>query len=365
MRTQAAVLRTAHGPFTTETVDLTGPGPGEVLVRVAGVGMCHTDLLARHGAPVTRPMVFGHEGAGVVEAVGAGVRTVVPGDHVVLSFDSCGWCRRCLTGDPAYCVEFNSRNLSGVRADGSTPMLDVSGDLVSARWFGQSSFATHAIATERNVVVVDRSLPLTMLGPLGCGIQTGAGSVLLALKVRPGSSIAVFGTGAVGLAAVMAARVAGASEIIAVDLHAGRRQLALELGATRAIDGADPDIAAQIVGWTGGAEFAFDTTGVSSVIATALGSIRERGVCGLVGVGGDILLPGGALGGGRVLTYLMEGDAVPQQFIPQLIGLWQRGRFPFDELIRTYPLDAINDAERDMASGETVKPVLIPDGAQG
>jgi aryl-alcohol dehydrogenase len=360
-KANAAVLRDPGKPFAIEEVSLSGPGPGEVLIKVAGAGLCHTDLAARHYMPLPQPLVLGHEGSGVVEAIGPGVTRIAAGDHVVMSFDSCGWCARCLAGEPAYCAEFFPRNNSGSRADGSTPMTDRDGRPVLARWFGQSSLATYAIATERNVVKVDRSLPLEMLGPLGCGFQTGAASVLLAMQVHAGSSIAVFGAGAVGLAAVMAARIAGASEIIAVDLHAKRRELALELGATRALDGADPDIGVQISAWTGGgADYAFDTTGVSSVVAAALGSVHTRGVCGLVGVGGEIVLPPQALAPGRSLTFLIEGNAVPQQFIPRLIGWWQQGRFPFDRLIRTYALDAVNDAERDSLSGETVKPVLLP-----
>ncbi|MEV5843599.1 NAD(P)-dependent alcohol dehydrogenase [Streptomyces sp. NPDC051985] len=360
MKVHAAVLRNGAGPFAVEEVDLAPPGPGEALVRIVGTGLCHTDLLPRHGFPLPGPMVAGHEGAGVVEAVGPGVTQVVPGDHVVLSYDSCGWCARCLNGEPAYCAEFVPRNLFGLRPDGSTPMTDEDGRPIAARWFGQSSLATHAIATERNMVQVDRELPLELLGPLGCGIQTGAGSVLLALQVSAGSSIAIFGAGAVGLAAVMAAKVAGAGEIIAVDLHAKRRELALELGATRAVDGADPEVVARIKGWTGGVDRAFDTTAVPSVVVTAVDSLRARGVCALVGAGGDLTLPSRAMVGGVTVKYVMEGDAVPQLFIPRLIALWQQDRFPFDRLIRTYALDAVNDAERDAAAGETVKPVLLP-----
>jgi aryl-alcohol dehydrogenase len=361
MIANAAVLRDPLKPFAIEEVTLSDPGPGEVLIKIAGAGLCHTDVASRHFLAFTQPVVLGHEGSGVVEATGAGVSRIAVGDHVVMSFDSCGWCARCLAGEPAYCAAFVPLNFAGFRADGSTPMKDQDGAPVLARWFGQSSLATHAIATERNVVKVDQSLPLELLGPLGCGFQTGAGSVLLALQVQAGSSIGVFGTGAVGLAAVMAARIAGAREIIAVDLHAKRRELALELGATRALDGADPDIAAQIADWTGGgADCAFDTTGVSSVVVTALQSVQPRGAVGLVGAAGDILLPPLALSAGRSLTYLIEGSAVPQLFIPQLIEWWQQGLFPFDRLIRTYALDAVNDAERDSLSGETVKPVLVP-----
>ncbi|MGW0591056.1 zinc-binding dehydrogenase [Streptosporangium sp. NPDC002607] len=204
--------------------------------------------------------------------------------------------------------------------------------------------------------LVETVLPLELLGPLGCGLQTGAGSVLVALKVRAGSSIAIFGTGAVGLAAVMAAKVAGATDIIAVDLHAGRRELALELGATRVVDGADPELAAVI----GGVDYSFDTTGVSGVISTAIAALRPGGVCGLVGAGGgEVTISPMALAG-RSVTYILEGDAVPQLFIPELISLWWQGRFPFDRLIRTYPLGEINDAERDSLSGVTIKPVLLP-----
>ena len=356
MRIQAAVLRDPAKPFTVEEVELGAPGPGEVLVRVAGAGLCHTDVVLRMLPELPMPMIFGHEGSGVVEAIGSGVRSVAPGDHVVLSYDSCGGCARCLTSMAPYCDQFMARNLTGVRADGTSGATDSAGLPVAARWFGQSSFASHAIATERNVVAVDASLPLEMLGPLGCGLQTGAGSVLIALGVRPATSIAVFGTGAVGLAAVMAARIAGAAEIIAVDLHPARRELALELGATRAIDGADPDLAAAI----GQVHYCFDTTGVPAVAATAIAVLRPGGTCGLVGAGGgEIRLRPEALAG-RSLRYILEGEAIPQQFIPRLIQLWQRGRFPFDRLLRSYPLDQINDAERDSANGTTIKPILLP-----
>lgn len=356
MRIQAAVLRDPEKPFTIEDIELGEPGPGEVLVRVAGAGMCHTDVVLRMLPQLPMPMVFGHEGSGVVAAVGPGVNSVAPGDHVVLSYDSCGQCAHCLTSMVPYCKQFKARNLTGLRVDGTSGATDSAGLPVGARWFGQSSFASHAIATERNVVAVDPSLPLEALGPLGCSLQTGAGSVLIALGVRPATSIAVFGTGAVGLAAVMAARVAGATEIIAVDLHQARRELALELGATRAIDGADPDLAAAV----GQVHYCFDTTGVPAVAATAISVLRPGGTCGLVGAGGgEITLRPEALAG-RSLRYILEGDAIPQQFIPRLIQLWQRGRFPFDRLLRTYSLDEVNDAERDCADGTTIKPILLP-----
>jgi aryl-alcohol dehydrogenase len=362
MKTKAAVLRARNEPFTVEDVELAEPGPGQALIRIAGTGLCYTDLLPRKGMPVPLPLVPGHEGAGVVEAVGPGIDRVSPGDHVVLSFDSCGRCAACLRAEPSYCDDFTELNLSGLGKAGGTGMSTIDGQPVSARWFGQSSLAGHAVVAERAMVPVDRSLPLELLAPLGCSVLTGAGSVLLALDVRPGSSIAVFGTGAVGLVAIMAAKLAGASEIIAVDRHAKRRELALELGATRSVDGADLDLAAVITGWTGGVDVALETTAASDIIVTALRTLRPRGVCGLVGTGGgDLTLPARTLVAGKTLTYLMEGNAVPQSFIPVLIDLWRRGRLPFDRLVRTYSLNAINDAERDSLLGETVKPVLVPE----
>ena len=361
MQVKAAVLRDPAGPYAIETVELAAPAADEVLVRIVGAGMCHTDVLPRTGLIAPPPVITGHEGAGVVEAVGGDVVGVQVGDHVVLSFDSCGQCRNCLANQPAYCDTFMARNLFGLNLDGTSPVSDGDGKPIAARWFGQSSFATHCLATARNVVVVDKSLPLEQLGPLGCGIQTGAGSILCAMDVQAGTSLVVFGAGAVGLAAVMAGRVAGATTIIAVDLQPHRRDLSLELGATHALDGADADIVAKIIEITGGgAQYAFDTTGIPAVIKNGLQSMRMTGVMGLVGVQqGDLVLDSSSTIG-KTLINILEGSAKPQDFIPRMIQLWQDGRFPFDRLIETYPLSQINEAEQSSLSGGTIKPVLIP-----
>lgn len=360
MQIEAAVLRDPAGAYAIEQVELAAPSAGEVLVRIVGAGMCHTDVLPRAGI-VAPPIIPGHEGSGVVEAVGEGVTRVQPGDHVVLSFDSCGECAPCVQGSPAYCDTFMFRNLTGRRLDGSTSVTDASGGEVSARWFGQSSFASHCLATERNVVKVDPSLPLEQLGPLGCGIQTGAGSILVAMKVQPGSALVVFGAGAVGLSAVMAGVVAGATTIIAVDLQQHRLDLALELGATHVLRGDDPNLVGAIHGITGGgAHYSFDTTGVPAVMLAALQCLRMTGVCGYVGVQiAPLELDGMALVG-KTAMGILEGGADPQTFIPRLIELWQAGRFPFDRLVETYPLSRINEAEQSSLSGGTIKPVLLP-----
>lgn len=361
MKIDAAVLRSADGEHHLETVELRDLRADEILVRVVGAGMCHTDVLPRFEATSTLPIIAGHEGAGVVEAVGDDVSGVEAGDHVCLSFDSCGHCRNCRAGAPSYCDEFFARNATGRAIDGSAGAVDVNGEEVLGRWFGQSSFATHAISTSRNTVVVDRDLPLELLGPLGCGVQTGAGSILIALDVQPGSSLVVFGTGAVGLAAVMAGVVAGASIIIAVDLHESRLATAATLGATHTVNGSDEELVEQVREIThGGADCAFDTTGIPHVMRSALNSTRMNGRTGFVGLQTvDLVLDGQALLGKSVMGIL-EGSADPQTFIPRMIGLWQEGRFPFDAIIETFPLSAINDAERASATGRVVKPVLLP-----
>ncbi|OHV28034.1 MULTISPECIES: NAD(P)-dependent alcohol dehydrogenase [Pseudofrankia] len=362
MKATAAVLRQADGPYVLEEVELDPPGAGEVLVRVVSAGMCHTDIVPRQeGAPTPTPIITGHEGAGVVEAVGAGVTRVSVGDHVVLSFDSCGQCPSCQRGAPPYCDLFLFRNFFGRRLDGTTGVRDAAGGEIASRWFGQSSFATYCVAAERCVVVVDSDLPLEKLGPLGCGILTGAGSVLVDLNVRAGASLAVFGAGAVGLAAVMAAKVAGAETIIAIDLHQHRLELATELGATHVLDGASADLVAQIQGLTGGgADYTFDTTGNVGVITNAVGALRMGGHCGLVGIQTEpVTFDPVALLGKRV-SGILEGGADPQVVIPRLIELWRAGSFPFDRLIETFPLEAINAAEEASLSGKVVKPVLLP-----
>jgi aryl-alcohol dehydrogenase len=364
MRITAAVVEHRCAPFALQEVELGDPRPDEVLVKVAASGICHTDLICRDAwYPVPFPTVLGHEGAGVVERVGDAVVDVAQGDRVAMSFHSCGCCRSCLTGRPSYCHLFFEHNFASLRpADGSSA-LSRDGTLVHGHFFGQSSFATHAIANARNVVRVSDSMPLHVAAPLGCGIQTGAGAVLKTLAVPAGSSLAVFGVGAVGLAAVMAAVVAGCDTIVAVDLRHDRLELALELGATHTVDGSTEDSVEAIRGITGaGVDFSLEATGSPQVLRQAVDSLGPLGVCGVIGApafGTEVTLDVNTiLVAGRTVRGVVEGDSVPQVFLPELVRLWEQGRFPVERLMGFYDFERIDEAVADAEQGKVVKPVL-------
>ncbi len=363
MQIRAAVTRSLGGPMSLETLELDDPRAGEILVRVVATGVCHTDLVVRDGMlPTPQPVVLGHEGAGIVEAVGEGVTKVVPGDHIVMTFNSCGKCPNCEESAETYCYEFFARNFLAARADGSTA-LRAGADAVHSNFFGQSSFATYALCHERNAVKVPADAPLELLGPLACGVQTGAGAVMNALGVGPGASFAVFGSGSVGLSAVMAAKVVGAGTIVAVDIDAGRLAAAENLGATHTIDSTSADASAELIAITGnGLNFALDTTGLAPVIRSAVMALAPRGTCGILGASG----PGSEItldevhfmSGGRRLMGIVEGESQPDTFIPKLIDLYRGGEFPFDRLVTFYDLDRINDAFHDCEAGTTIKPIV-------
>jgi aryl-alcohol dehydrogenase len=364
LKVTAAVLRDIDTPLTIEDLELGELAAGEVLVRIRGVGICHTDISALQGViPLPTPTVLGHEGSGVVEAIGEGVTRLEVGDHVALSFDHCGDCDLCREGRPGYCEMFAALNYFGTRADGTITLARGEDD-VHGNWFGQSSFASHAIASERNAVKVPKELPIELLGPLGCGLQTGAGAVMNVLRPKPGQGIAIFGMGAVGLAGVMAAKALDCDPIIAVDLNADRLALAQELGATHVFDPAQHhDLAwdMQLV-CAPGVHCSLDAVGRPQVIRQALEVLRSPGHCVTVGFGGleqEITIDQGHLLLGRSLTGVIEGDADPQTFIPQLIELHQSGRFPFERLIKTFPLDQINEAIAASEDGSAIKPVIV------
>ncbi len=349
---RAAVLRKKGGPLEIESLEMEGPRDDEILVRLVASGICRTDIdLCDDWDEGDTPAVLGHEGAGLAEEVGKSVKTVKRGDHVVLSYQSCGHCRQCRSGNPAHCRYGYEANFGFQRLDG-TNALSRSG--VRGHFFGQSSFATFSLATERNVVKVPTDLPLETLSPLGCGLQTGAGTVMNSLKVSEGASIAIFGTGAVGLAAVMAARIVGANPIIGIDTIRKRLKLALKLGATHVIDNRRQDVAPRIADITGhGIDYVVETTGIPRMHQLAIDLLNPRGIVALLTGETGTDLPEG-----RKTVGIIEGDSVPQLFIPKLIELYQTGKFPFDRLIKFYDFSDVNQAIADAKRGDTIKPVL-------
>jgi aryl-alcohol dehydrogenase len=362
----AAVAEGADKPFRLTTLDLDEPAAGEILVRLVAVGLCHTDLAARDGdMPIEAPVVLGHEGAGVVEAVGSNVTKVRVGDHVVMTFDSCGVCPTCEKGFPAYCHQFAPMNFACRRADGTTGLRDDSKPIFRG-FFGQSSFASFAISHERNTVTVPSHLPLAKLAPLACGVQTGAGAVINSLSVSRGSSIAVLGTGTVGLSALLAAVAVGCEGIVAVDVLESRLAMATSLGATGTVlakSGRNLTEALRALR-PAGFDFIIDTTARPDTISQAILSLAPHGSLALIGVprpGHDELHASmlAVMAQGLTIRGVVEGDSVPDTFIPYLAGLYADGRFPFDRLISEYDFSDINQAVADQAAGLVVKPVLL------
>lgn len=360
----ASVARESLDEFQIEQLELEDPRPDEVLVRYAASGLCHTDLEAARGnVPTPRPVVLGHEGAGEVVAVGSAVTGFEPGDRVLLSLDSCGTCGNCLGGQPGYCVRHIPLNFHAARADGSVGLRDAAGLPVHDHFFGQSSHATHGLAHPRSLVKVDARTPLDALAPMGCGVITGAGAVFNSLRVQAGSTVAVFGAGAVGLSAVMAAVVAGAAQIIVVDRKDERLSLASELGATDVVNATNADSAEAVRDLTAGrgVDYSIESTGVLAVMNTAIAALAPLGAAAILGV----TAPEAALQAnvfellkGRTITGSVMGHQAPGVLIPRLLRLYEQGRFPVDRLVRTYPLAQINTAVADVRAGATVKAVL-------
>ncbi len=363
MQTRAAVVREPKGLFTVETVNLAEPDDDQILVRIVAAGMCHTDLSIRDQLlPLPLPVVLGHEGAGVVEKVGRNIRKVAPGDHVVLTYYSCGLCDNCLAHQPLSCLNAFGANFGGRTPDGKCTIHNHDEE-IGCNFFGQSSFAGYALSYERNTIKVTKDVPLEILGPLGCGIQTGAGSVLNALNPPAGSVIAIFGAGAVGLSAVMGAVVANCTTIICVDIKENRLALARELGATHVFNGTQCDPAEEIMKITAGqgVPYMLETTGNAKVLEGAVYCIGMGGVGGIVGapaMGTAISLDINFMLLNRTIRGIIEGDSNSDVFIPRLIELYKQGKFPFDKLIKFYSLDQINQAAADSEGGSTLKPVL-------
>jgi Zn-dependent alcohol dehydrogenase len=364
VRIMAAVTEAQGARFEIQDVEVGDPRPGEVRVQMTACGVCHTDAVARDGdLPFPLPGVLGHEGVGHVADLGDGVTSVAVGDPVLLGWPWCGHCRNCLAGQPRYCLALGPLLVGGSRGDGSTALSRPDGTPLHSHFFGQSSFATHALASERALVPIRTSAPLEAVGVLACGIATGAGAVLNALHLQPGAGLVVFGAGAVGLAAIMAARLTPATAIVAVEPNEARRRLATKYGATDVIDPrAVDDIVATVHEICGGtAEAALDCTGIGPVIRQAIDSVGMLGTAVLIGAA-----PAGAefsadhlttLWGKRIIGTL-GGESQTSRFVPALLALHDQGRFPFTELIEYFPLDQLNEAVAASHQGDVVKPVV-------
>lgn len=375
MKTTAAVLRAVadrrpYGesrPMSLEEVELGGPRPGELLVRIEAAGVCHSDVSVVDGSRVRPlPMALGHEAAGVVEEAGPGVRDVKAGDHVVLTFvPSCGLCAECSSGRPALCIPAAAANGAGTLLHGPSLLRDREGKPIHHH-LGVSGFARHAVVARESAVVVPRDVPLPTAALFGCAVLTGAGAVLNTAGVRPGQSVAIFGLGGVGLASVMGAAVASAWPIVAVDPVEAKRRLALELGATAAFA---PEQAEQAIKdlTGGGVDVAFEAAGVPAVLEAAFKATRRGGTTVAMGLPHPskmLSLPALAFAGmGQALVGSYMGSSAPQRDIPRYLALWRARKMPVDRLqSASLPLDRINEAFESLAAGVAVRQVLLPHG---
>lgn len=353
---KAAVLPSPQERFMVEQVELAHPLKGEILVRIVSCGICHTDEAQHHGGGVY-PVVLGHEGSGIVEVVGKGVQNLSKGDHVVLSYPTCGFCKACIEGRPYDCEHLGDF-FDGLRLDGTSPMTQKGKPV--AVFFGQGGFATYTVCNARNAVKVDSSLDLRILGPLGCGVQTGAGSVLNYLKPKKSNSIAIFGVGSVGLSAVMASKFVGCNPIIAVDIIPLRLELASGFGATDVLSGTDPEkLRKRLMEFSGGLDYFLETSGNQRILDIAVASLGKNGTGASVGIGNTPRLNAKDRQMGRSCEELIQGCSDPQIFIPEMIRLNKEGKFPYEKMITFFELDQINEAFDASRNGIVVKPVIL------
>ena len=367
MKTRVAIVNSANENYEMEELKLGEIHPNEVLVKMVASGICQSDEGMRLGVgEVPMPIVLGHEGAGIVEKVGSGVKDFKVGDQVVMAYNYCGTCDSCRTGLPSSCEQFNELNLTGgARDDGSYTFYREDGTPVY-NFLHQSSFSTYTISSENNLIKVDPDVDLRKLGPLGCGLMTGFGTVVTALKPETFSSIAIFGTGAVGLGALMTAKIEGCSTIIAVDIHDERLELAKELGATHTINSKTEDLHEQIAEITHGVgvNYTIDTTGVSEVMEASLKVLAKGGKSAPLAVSPNSLSFNPYMDlvmKRRQLVGVIMGDIVPQLAVPKLIEYYKEEKFPFDKILKYYRFSDINEAAKDSTTGKSIKPILIID----
>jgi len=363
---KAAVFYEHNAPLKVENIDIDKPKRGEVLVKIAASGVCHSDLSVMNGTMLfpPPPAVLGHEGAGVVQEVGAEVSTVSPGDHVVLSWrPSCGKCSYCATGRPQLCQTSGMQILQGYLPDGTTRLHK--GDLEIHHFTGVASFAEYAVVPESGVVKIRPDAPLDVAALVGCGVMTGVGAVINTAKVEPGASVAVIGCGGVGLNVVQGAVLAGAEKIIAVDLNPQKLEWAKLFGATHPVNPADGDPVSQVLNLTDGlgADYAFEVIGRADTAAQAYFSIRPGGMAVIVGVAraDDMLtIPALTLLQEKTIKGSLYGSARPSVDMPKLLDLYMSKKLKLDELVsRRIKLEQINEAFTWMEKGEVARSVIV------
>jgi alcohol dehydrogenase len=357
-------------PLALRELELDGPGPGELLVRVRAAGLCHSDLSVIDGArPRVMPMALGHEAAGEVVAVGDGVRTAAPGDHVVLVFvPVCGACPPCRAGRPALCERGAAANTAGTLLGGERRWRDPArGGAPVHHHLGVSAFAEHVVVSEHSAVKVDPALPFELAALFGCAVLTGVGAVVNAADVEPGDSVAVFGLGGVGLAALLGAVLAGARRIVAVDRVPEKLALARELGATDAIAAGDATVDEVREATAGGADVAVETVGSEVVLAQAYAATRRGGTTVTVGLPHPqrmLAIPAVSLvAEERTLKGSYLGSCVPARDLPHFIELHRAGRLPVERLLtHRLGLEDLNEGFDRLARGEGVRQVVVLGG---
>lgn len=366
MKMQAAVLGGVGQNFEVRDVELTGPGAGEVLVRIAATGVCASDVNAIDGKRtlVPFPAVLGHEAAGVVVEVGPGVRTVTPGDHVVLSIvPSCGDCEYCAPGIPNFCATAGAAMAAGTLFGGSRHLSGDDEDL--NHFLTVSSFAEFAVVPHSGLVKIDPAMPLDRAALISCAVLTGFGAVVNTARVEAGSSVAVFGCGGIGLNAIQGARIAGATRIIAVDVSAEKLDLAKRLGATDLIDSREVNAAEAIRSLTGGVDYVFEASGVPEVVPGAWASVGPRGELILVGLfkqGTTLPIDAGPFVNEQAIRGCYFGSSDIQQDIPRLVSLYLSGELILDELIsERLALGDIDRAVSRLRAGEGTRSVIVFD----
>jgi alcohol dehydrogenase len=373
MKTKAAVLYEVGAvspyaeslPLRVDEVTLAAPGRSEVLVEIAGAGLCHSDLSVIDGSrPRAMPLVMGHEASGIVREVGADVSEFVAGDQVVFSFvPVCQRCSFCVSGRGALCERGAAANIAGTLLSGARHFSDAN-DTVCNHHLGVSGFSQFTVAAQESLVKIDASLPLTTAALFGCAVMTGVGAVVNTARVTPGSSVAVFGMGGVGLSAVMGARTSSANPIIAVDKLDDKLELARELGATHVVNAAHDDPVAAVRELTaGGVDYAFESVGNADVLIQAYEATKRGGTTITVGLpapGKMFSIPAVSLTlEERVVLGSYMGSSVPRRDIPRYIAMYQAGLLPVDKLhTHTLRLDEINLGFDRLAQGTAVRQII-------